>query len=67
MFVAVSCQVPNVPPATFLSTLSVDAPNQAYSQSWIVPAPLVARWVSHPAAIMRSTILAAPLRSRWAP
>ena len=48
MFVAVSCQVPNVPFATFIPTLSVLAPNQAYSQSWIVPAPFVARWVSHP-------------------
>ena len=64
---AVSCQVPNVPSATFISTLSVDAPNQAYSQSWIVPAPLVARWVSQPRAIIRSRIRAAPLRSRWAP
>jgi hypothetical protein len=43
MFVAVSCHVPNVPAATFISTLSVEAPYQAYSQSWIVPAPLVAR------------------------
>ena len=33
MFVAVSFQVPNVPEATFISTLSVEAPNQAYSQS----------------------------------
>ncbi len=46
MFDAVSCQVPNVPVATFFSTDSVDAPSQAYSQSWIVPAPLVARWVN---------------------
>ena len=35
--------------------LSVEAPSQAYSQSWIVPAPLVARWVSQPPAIIRSS------------
>ena len=67
MFVAVSSQEPNVPVATFCSTDSVEAPSQAYSQSWIVPAPLVARWVSQPPAIIRSRIGAAPLRSRWAP
>ena len=39
MYLAVSCQVPNVPLATFISTLSVEAPNQANSQSWMVPAP----------------------------
>ena len=44
----VSSQVPNVPVATFARTLSVERPSQAYSQSWIVPAPLVARCVSQP-------------------
>ena len=34
------------PVATFSWTHSVEAPSQAYSQSWIVPAPLVARWVN---------------------
>ena len=67
MLVAVSCQEPKVPVATFCSTDSVEAPSQAYSQSWIVPAPLVARWVSQPAAIIRSRIRAAPFRRRWAP
>ncbi len=67
MDVEVSCQVPKVPLATFISTLSVLAPNHAYSQSWMVPAPLVARWVTQPRAIMRSRISAAPLRSRCAP
>ena len=38
-----------MPVATFCSTDSVEAPSQAYSQSWIVPAPLVARCVSQPA------------------
>ena len=56
-----------MPVATLFSTDSVELPSQAYSQSWIVPAPLVARWVSQPAAIIRSRIRAAPLRSRWAP
>ena len=63
----VSSQVPNVPVATFARTLSVERPSQAYSQSWIVPAPLVARCVSQPRAIIRSRIRAVPLRSRWAP
>ena len=67
MFVAVSCQVPKVPLATFISTLSVEAPNQAYSQSWMVPAPLVARCVSQPRPIIRSRMRAVPLRRRWAP
>ena len=67
MLVAVSCQVPKVPVATFSRTLSVEAPSQAYSQSWIVPAPLVARWVNHPRGHHPLEILAAPLRSRWAP
>ena len=44
----VSSQVPKVPVATFSSTLSVERPSQAYSQSWIVPAPFVARWVIQP-------------------
>ena len=58
----VSRQVPNVPFATFSSTPSVETPAQAYSQSWIVPAPLVARWVSQFPAIIRSRMPAAPLR-----
>ena len=67
MLVAVSFQVPNVPLATFISTLSVEPPNQAYSQSWIVPAPFVARCVIQPRAIIRSRIRAAPFRNRCAP
>ncbi len=63
----VSSQVPNVPVATLSRTLSVERPSQAYSQSWIVPAPLVARWVIQPRSIIRSRMRAAPLRSRWAP
>ena len=54
MLPAVSSQVPNVPSATFISHALRRAPNQANSQSWIVPAPLVARCVSQPWAIIRS-------------
>ncbi len=47
---------------------SVDRPSQAYSQSWIVPAPLVARWVSQPASHeLGRGLPAVPLRRRWAP
>ena len=60
----VSSQVPKRPVATPSRTLSVDRPSQAYSQSWIVPAPLVARCVSQPSASSASTIKAAPLRNR---
>ena len=49
MFVAVSCQVPNVPEATFISTLSVDAPNQAVFPV-VNRAGAVGRQVSKPAA-----------------
>ena len=56
MFRPVSSQAPKVPVATFARTLSVERPSQAYSQSWIVPAPLVARWVIQPCSIIRSRI-----------
>lgn len=49
MFVAVSSRVPKCPPATPTSTLSVLAANQAYSRSWMVPAP-VGRQVGEPPA-----------------
>lgn len=47
--------------ATFISTLSVEL-NQAYSQSWIVPAPLVARCVSQSLPIIRERIAPDPFR-----
>src|ERR1035437_9964120 len=67
MYLPVSSQAPNVPLATFSLTLSVDLPRNANSQSWMEPAPLVARWVSQPRSIIRVKIRAAPLRNRWAP
>jgi hypothetical protein len=60
----VSSQVPKDPVATLSSTLSHDAPSQANSQSWIDPAPFVARCVIQPRSIISVTIRAAPLRSR---
>jgi len=67
MFRPVSSHDPNEPVGTLARTLSVERPSQAYSQSWIVPAPLVARWVIHSCFIIRARIAAAPLRNRCAP
>ena len=63
----VSSHVPKRPQATPSRTLSVERPSQANSQSWIVPAPLVARCESQPSAINEATIAAAPFFTRWAP
>src|ERR1041385_4603018 len=67
MFRPVSSQVPNVPVATFSFTLSSVRPRKASSQSWIVPAPLVARCVIEPRSSNAFTIRCAPFLIRCAP
>jgi len=57
IFLPVSSHVPKVPVATFSCTLSVDQPWKANSQSWIAPAPFVARWVIQPRSIRRLMML----------
>ena len=55
----VSSHVPKRPQATPSRTLSVERPSQENSQSWIVPAPFVARCESQPSAISEATIAGA--------